>query len=118
MPRVSGRVNLVLSRTRRRRRYEHATLSRSAQHRPVPTFPRHLGEMTLSMFLGMFASGLAIGLIAGAAGSSLESVRVSQPELFMLGIGSAMSVTMLAWMRQRSGIHPVNSSASGLVTLC
>jgi hypothetical protein len=42
-----------------------------------------------------------LGLIAGLAGSSLESIRVSQPELFMLGMGSAMSVTMVAWMRRR-----------------
>ncbi|MGH3016975.1 MAG: hypothetical protein ACRDLU_01205 [Gaiellaceae bacterium] len=49
----------------------------------------------------MFAFGLALGVIAGIAGSDLESVRVSQPELFMLGMGSAMSVTMVAWMRHR-----------------
>jgi uncharacterized membrane protein YfcA len=40
-------------------------------------------------------------VIAGVAGSSLESARVSQPELFMLGRGSAMSATMIAWMRRR-----------------
>lgn len=78
-----------------------ATLSRAAHRRPVQTFLRHLGEMTLAMFVGMFAFGLALGVIAGIAGSSLESVRVSQPELFMLGMGSAMSVTMVAWMRRR-----------------
>jgi len=55
----------------------------------------------LAMFVGMFAFGLALGLIAGVAGSSLESVRVSQPELFMLGMGSAMSATMIGWMRRR-----------------
>jgi hypothetical protein len=78
-----------------------AALSRAAHDRPVVTFLRHLGEMTLAMFVGMFAFGLALGVSAGAAGSSLESVRVSQPELFMLGMGSAMSVTMVAWMRHR-----------------
>lgn len=78
-----------------------ATLSRAAHHRPALTFLRHLGEMTLSMFVGMFAFGLALGLIAAAAGSSLESVRTSQPELFMLGMGTSMSVTMVAWMRRR-----------------
>ncbi len=76
-------------------------LSRAEHHRPVATFLRHLLEMTLAMFVGMFALALALGLIAGAAGSSLESIRVSQPELFMLGMGSAMSVTMVAWMRHR-----------------
>lgn len=78
-----------------------AAVSRADHGRSVLTFLRHLGEMTLAMFLGMFAFGLTLGLIAGASGSSLESVRVSQPELFMLGMGSAMSVTMVAWMRRR-----------------
>jgi hypothetical protein len=57
--------------------------------------------MTLAMFIGMFAFGLALGVIAGLAGSSLDSVRLSQPELFMLGMTSAMSATMIAWMRRR-----------------
>jgi hypothetical protein len=64
--------------------------------RPVLVFLRHLGEMTLAMFAGMFAFGLALG--AGGAGS----LRLDRPELFMLGMGSAMSSTMVAWMRHRS----------------
>jgi hypothetical protein len=78
-----------------------AAVSRGEHGRSVLVFLRHLGEMAMAMFVGMFAFGLALGLIAGVAGSSLESVRVSQPELFMLGMGSAMSVTMIAWMRHR-----------------
>lgn len=78
-----------------------AALSRAEHNRPGVTFLRHLGGMTLAMFVGMFAFGLGLGVIASLAGSSLESVRVSQPELFMLGMGSAMSVTMVAWMRHR-----------------
>jgi hypothetical protein len=64
-------------------------------------FVRHLGEVTLAMFIGMFALGLSLGLFARAVGSSVGSVRVSHPELFMLGMASAMSVTMIAWMRGR-----------------
>ena len=37
------------------------TLSGAAHRRPVPTFLRHLGEMTLAMFAGMFAFGLSLG---------------------------------------------------------
>jgi hypothetical protein len=70
-------------------------------HRAAAIFLRHLGAMTVAMFVGMLAFGLALGLIAGFAGSSLASVRVSQPELFMLGMGTAMSATMVAWMRHR-----------------
>lgn len=75
------------------------TMSKSTDRRSAPVLLRHLGEMTLAMFLGMFAFGLALGVIADVVGGSLESVRVSQPELFMLGMGSAMSVTMVSWMR-------------------
>ena len=78
-----------------------ATLQRAEHHRSALIFLRHLGAMTLAMFVGMFAFGATLGAIAGLAGSSLESVRVSQPALFMLGMGSAMSVTMVAWMRHR-----------------
>jgi flagellar biosynthetic protein FliP len=69
-------------------------------HSGAVVFLRHLGAMTLAMFVGMLAFGLALGLIAGAAGSSLESIRTSQPELFMLGMVSAMSATMVGWMRR------------------
>jgi hypothetical protein len=78
-----------------------ATLARTEHDRPALLFLRHLGGMTLAMLVGMFAFGLALGVIAGVAGSSLATVRVSQPELFMLGMGSAMSVTMVSWMRHR-----------------
>jgi hypothetical protein len=78
-----------------------AAVSRADQGRSVLTFLRHLGEMTVAMFAGMFAFGLMLGVTAGVGGSSLESVRISQPELFMLGMSSAMSVTMVAWMRHR-----------------
>lgn len=77
-----------------------ATLSRRERDRPTLHFLRHLGEMTVSMFVGMFAFGLTLGLIAGVADTS-QSLRVSQPELFMLGMCSAMSATMVAWMRHR-----------------
>jgi hypothetical protein len=78
-----------------------AAVSRAEPRRPVLVFLRHLGEMTLAMLLGMLAFGFALGLIAAAVGSRAESVRLSQPELFMLGMAAAMSLTMLAWMRRR-----------------
>ena len=76
-------------------------LPREEHHHGGLLFMRHLGEMVLAMFVGMFAYGFVVGFIAGGAGSSLESARTTQPELFMLGMGSAMSVTMIAWMRHR-----------------
>jgi hypothetical protein len=59
------------------------TLSRARHHRTTLAFLRHLGEMTLAMFVGMFGFAVALGMIASRAGSSLESIRVSQPALFM-----------------------------------
>jgi hypothetical protein len=93
--------NIVVHHTYEGEAVHTATLTTAEHHRPALVFFRHLGEMTLAMFGGMFAFGLILGVIAGLAGSSLESVRVSEPELFMLGMGSAMSVTMIAWMRHR-----------------
>jgi disulfide bond formation protein DsbB len=57
--------------------------------------------MTLAMYVGMFAFGAVLGVIARLAGSNLESIRVSYAAIFMLGMGSAMSLTMVAWMRRR-----------------
>lgn len=70
---------------------------------------RHLAEMTVAMMLGMFVFGLVAGSLLAAAGSSLEAARVEQPELSVLGMASAMSVPMVAWMRR--GGHGWRSSA-------
>jgi cyanate permease len=56
--------------------------------------------MTVAMYVGMFAFGAVLGGIAGLAGTSLESIRVTYAALFMLGTGSAMSLAMVAWMRR------------------
>jgi flagellar biosynthetic protein FliP len=83
--------------------------SRAAHGGPLPTFLRHLLEMTLAMMVGMLAFGGLVGGISGAAGSSLENARVGQPELFVLGMAFSMSVTMVASMRHRG--HTRRSSA-------
>jgi hypothetical protein len=77
------------------------TVSRATRVRPVAAFLGHLLEMTVAMMVGMFLFGALVGVIAGATGSSLESIRVGQPELFVLGMASSMSVSMVAWMRRR-----------------
>jgi hypothetical protein len=85
------------------------TLSRESRRRPLGSFLRHLVEMTLAMMLGMFVYGALVGTIAGAAGSSFETIRVGRPELFVLGMAFSMSVPMVAWMRYRA--HTWRSSA-------
>jgi hypothetical protein len=77
------------------------SLSRAGRPRSIAAFTRHLLEMTLAMMVGMLAFGTAVGVISAGAGSSLENVRVEQPELFVLGMASSMSVTMVAWMLNR-----------------
>jgi hypothetical protein len=67
----------------------------------IISFLRHLLEMTVAMMLGMFAYGLLLGSILGAAGRNLEDARLGQPELFALGMATSMSVPMVVWMRHR-----------------
>jgi len=78
-----------------------ATLARETRRGRTRIFVLHLLEMTVAMMGGMFVFGSLVGAIGGAAGSSLEAIRVGQPVLFVLGMAASMSVTMVAWMRRR-----------------
>jgi hypothetical protein len=64
-------------------------------------FLRHLVEMTVAMLIGMIGYAVVVGGLFSAAGSSLETARLDQPELFALGMASSMTVPMVAWMRRR-----------------
>jgi flagellar biosynthetic protein FliP len=64
-------------------------------------FVRHFFEMTVAMLLGMAVYGLALGLILGFAGSSVEDARLGHPALFALGMAASMSIPMVGWMRRR-----------------
>lgn len=77
------------------------TALRSRRLGRTSSFLRHLGEMTVAMLLGMLAYGLLVGVVLGAAGSTVEDARLGQPELFALGMATSMSVPMVAWMRHR-----------------
>ena len=64
-------------------------------------FIRHYAEMVAAMFLGMgvlFAPAL---VALGAAGVSSAELRSDAPALLLLGMGVAMTVPMVAWMRYR-----------------
>jgi hypothetical protein len=78
-----------------------ATLARESRRGRTWIFLLHLLEMTVAMMVGMLVFGSLVGVIAGAAGSRLEAIRVGEPELFVLGMAASMSVTMVAWMRGR-----------------
>lgn len=78
-----------------------ATLARVSRRSRTWTFLLHLLEMTAAMMVGMLVFGSLVGVIGSAAGTTLEAIRVGQPEFFALGMAAGMSVTMVAWMRRR-----------------
>jgi hypothetical protein len=64
-------------------------------------FVRHYLEMIVAMFLGMFALGMPLAALLGAAGVDVSAWRTDAPELMLLGMASTMSIPMVAWMRHR-----------------
>lgn len=77
-----------------------STSAATAERRPALMFLRHLGGMVGAMFAGMVVFGVVLEAVAAGAGSGLDDVRLLHPELFMAGMGGAMTVTMVAWMRR------------------
>lgn len=57
--------------------------------------------MVVAMMVGMIAAGAIFGTALAATGSSIEEIRLGQPELFLLVMAAAMGVPMIAWMRHR-----------------
>ncbi len=64
-------------------------------------FVRHFGEMFLAMMVGMMALGATDRGILSAAGTSVEHVRNSAPEVFALVMALNMTIGMTVWMRHR-----------------
>ena len=60
-------------------------------------FIRHALGMVIAMALGMVAYVAVVGVIVG----SVEDARLRQPELYALGMATAMCIPMVAWMRRR-----------------
>jgi hypothetical protein len=57
--------------------------------------------MVVAMMVGMVAAGAIFGTVLAASGSSIEEIRLGQPELFLLVMAAAMAAPMIAWMRRR-----------------
>jgi len=57
-------------------------------HTPTAHFIRHYAEMVIAMLLGMLPLHVA-------------SWNPEQPELLLLGMATAMTIPMVAWMRHR-----------------
>ena len=64
-------------------------------------FIRHYVEMVVAMFLGMAVLGMPALTALGAAGLGSTELRNDAPALLLLGMGVAMTVPMVAWMRYR-----------------
>jgi len=71
-------------------------------------FARHYAEMVVAMFVGMFALGIPLAALLGAAGVDVAAWDTNARELLLLGMAFTMSVPMAAWMRHRGhGWAPV-----------
>jgi hypothetical protein len=71
-------------------------------------FVRHYVEMVLAMFAGMFALGMPLAALLGAAGVEVSDWRTDAPALMLLGMAFTMSAPMAMWMRyRRHGWAPV-----------
>jgi hypothetical protein len=59
-------------------------------------FALHALQMAFAMVVGMVLYVVVVGLVFG----DVEGARLAQPELYALGMATAMSVPMVAWMRR------------------
>jgi hypothetical protein len=86
-----------------------ATAGRLSLSRPTRTFIRHYFEMVVVMLLGMAVYGV---LLAWAG----VEVAQQSAEVRLLGMGSAMTVPMLGWMRYRGhGWTPTWEMAGAMI---
>ncbi len=71
-------------------------------------FVRHYLEMVVAMFVGMFALGMPLAALLGAAGIDVSAWQTDARELLLLGMAFTMSAPMAAWMSYRGhGWAPV-----------
>ncbi len=73
------------------------TVPATVPHRPGATFVSHAVQMAVAMVIGMGVYVMAVGLAVG----DVEGARLGQPELYALGMATAMCIPMVAWMRVR-----------------
>ena len=79
-------------------------------------FARHYGEMVIAMFAGMVILGLPAEAALRAAGSSMSDVHENAPAAMLLGMGVAMTLPMVAWMRYRGHAwRPSNEMAASMM---
>jgi hypothetical protein len=73
-------------------------------------------EMLAAMFLGMAVLGTPALFALGAAGLSSAELRSDAPAVLLLGMGTTMTVPMVAWMRYRGhGWRASNEMAASML---
>ena len=90
----------------------HSSLSTARIRR----FARHYLEMVVAMAAGMLFLGVpAVGALE-LAGSGLSELKDSAPAVYLLAMGVAMTVPMVAWMRYRDhGWRPTTEMGASMM---
>jgi hypothetical protein len=79
-------------------------------------FIRHYLEMVAAMFLGMGVLWMPALMGLRAAGVSSSELRADAPAPMLLGMGIAMTIPMVGWMRYRGhGWRPSNEMAAAML---
>jgi hypothetical protein len=90
----------------------HSSLSTARIRR----FARHYLEMVIAMFAGMLALGVPAAGALALAGSSLSELKETVPAVYLLAMGVAMTVPMVAWMRYREhGWRPTSEMGASMM---
>ena len=82
----------------------------------IARFARHYLEMVIAMFAGMLVLGLPAAGALELVASSLSELEETAPAVYLLAMGIAMTVPMVAWMRYRGhGWRPASEMAGAMV---
>lgn len=90
--------------------------SHNSSHAPsIRQFARHYGEMVMAMFAGMLVLGLPAELILRLFGTSTSELQITAPAVVLFGMGTVMTIPMVAWMRYRGhGWQPSMEMAASM----
>ena len=82
----------------------------------IRRFARHYLEMVIAMFAGMLVIGVPAAGTLELAGSSLSELKETAPAVYLLAMGVAMTVPMVAWMRYRGhGWRPTSEMGASMM---
>jgi hypothetical protein len=92
------------------------TPSSSLSTARIRRFARHYLEMVIAMSAGMLVIGVPAAGALELAGSSLSELKETAPAVYLLAMGVAMTVPMVAWMRYRDhGWRPTSEMGASMM---